>query len=443
MSIASRPGGLLMGVLLVLLAAAEFAVRGPMRAVEQGNDFSGLFAASRVFRHGENPYEQNLVETEFIAAQDDPPDTSRPVHRQFYPPYVMVLLLPFSFLSWQKARFALAVVNCVLPVLALALYLWQHRAADQAVFRSWLCIVFLLALAPLHTGIALGQPVVGAVAFLFLSILLVEKERFLVAGVLLALATVMKLLLALPIIAYFILRGRWRPLTVCAAVVLVISVGVLMWWGNATPDYLSMAAANLQKERLSGPMNPTDAHYYHRVDLAPLTVLPSAYVPAVPVGISAALTLALAVALFRLRRRMAEPEVRVLTLSAFCLLSLMIFYHGYYDVFLLFIPACYAIFTLRFTRKQVVFFLLLLPPFLFPIGTALHVLKDSMSWIRDIVSLPVLGRLLSLNLNIVLLALFVWVLFRMWAPREVRGCRDRETERIVGARSRGIPLSRR
>jgi hypothetical protein len=163
-------------MLLVLLAASEFVVRGPVRFFRAAdfNDFISPYIQSRALIQGQDPYSPDVLvrlwpvtgphRLEFLAK--DLADGSLIAKRGIptaYPLTCLLLLTPLGALPWPIAHLVwLAVTACLtLGVIWALLSFLTEEVGD---WRAYLFVAFALALAPLHTGFAAGSVVLSTVA---------------------------------------------------------------------------------------------------------------------------------------------------------------------------------------------------------------------------------------------------------------------------------------
>jgi Glycosyltransferase family 87 len=199
--------------ILVLLAAAEFLVRGPLRTLELGTftDFSGTYVASREWAFGANPYQANTFKQTWVAAGGEPfvNRGSEANLRPAYPPSALPLLAPFSFFRWPIARdlFLFSDVALFPFLLGSALRIARLRWSDEAALLS---CAFALALAPWHAAIAwqtLSGPVIELAAIG--TALRSEAGGGLVTG----LALCVKPQMAAWFLLYDLTKKRWKRIT--------------------------------------------------------------------------------------------------------------------------------------------------------------------------------------------------------------------------------------
>ena len=150
-------------VALVLAAAGEFVVRGPVRFLHavDFNDFISPYIQAKALVQGTDPYSpENLVRLwpedarrfDFLA-KDLASGTSI-INRGIptaYPLTCFLLLVPFAMCPWPAAHIAWLVVNVILVLwLIWSLILLAGFRAEQK--RTYLFVAIALALAPFHTG---------------------------------------------------------------------------------------------------------------------------------------------------------------------------------------------------------------------------------------------------------------------------------------------------
>ncbi len=83
-------------------------------------------------------------------------------------------------------------------------------------------LFFMFLLAPIHTGFALGQPVMIAFPLGLLSVFLLRQERWVMAGLAADLALAFKIQIGGVFFLYLAITRRWR--TTLAALVVVIAL---------------------------------------------------------------------------------------------------------------------------------------------------------------------------------------------------------------------------
>ncbi|MFZ3263648.1 MAG: glycosyltransferase family 87 protein [Terriglobales bacterium] len=145
-------------LLCLLIASAEFVVRGPLRVIRLGDftDYSGMYVASRRWIARADPYRSSQFKSTWLAAGGPDFQGNRGSEanlRPAYPPSSLPVLAPFALFRWVTARDLF-----LLSALALfPLLLWSALRLEGMPWRSntgLLACAFALALAPWHAAIA-------------------------------------------------------------------------------------------------------------------------------------------------------------------------------------------------------------------------------------------------------------------------------------------------
>lgn len=398
----------LVGFLLFLFALGQYGLRGTARALTSSADLAAPYAATRLFWHRANPYDQQQVNAEFERASLPKAYPAASLH----PPHTFLLLSPLVTLRWQYARLLMALVNTALPLIAASMFVYSRRSQANLALSGALCILSVLLCAPLHTGIALGQLAVVSISVGFIAIQLASSGHRNAAGMFLAASLFAKPQVAFLLPLYFALRRWWRSFWICLGAFLLASLFVVIWWKERMFVFLQTLLGNYQQESTAGAISPSGPLYWQRIDLAPLwpsgsLILTSLAVTAVIVSLLPLFSRSFLTGLEGDRVALQE-----LALASICLLTLLIVYHRYYDAYLLTIPAAHALLRhdVRPQLRTWAIRSLLAIPFLAPISAAVFVLGESMPRARVAVESPV-GRLFMLNVNIsllVILGCFVW-----------------------------------
>jgi len=206
-------------LLCLLVAAGEFCVRGPARAIRFGkfNDFSGMYVASRRWIEGTDPYQSSHFKTTWVASGGEYFGGNRGSEsnlRPVYPPSSLPVLAIFAFFRWLPARslFLLSAV-ALFPLL-----LWAVLRLGRLQWRSnagLFSCAFALALAPWHAAIASQSITAQAVELAVIGACLTSQ---IAGGVLIGLALCLKPQMVLWFVFYEIAKKQWcRVLTTCVA----------------------------------------------------------------------------------------------------------------------------------------------------------------------------------------------------------------------------------
>jgi hypothetical protein len=194
-----------------------------------------------------------------------------PDYRTFaYPAFTDLLFWPVARVPFRILRSILAVF--LGGVTAMSVLLWL-RAMSWRISGSWLAIVLLLTLGsyPVLEGLYAGQ--LGLLVGLLLagSLLALQKGRFLLAGVLLALTAIkpqMTLLAGFYLIVWSLYDWRKRVrflVGLFCALAIWVSASLVLWphwipnWIHVVAGYHRYAEPVLASEVLASPLGPTAA----------------------------------------------------------------------------------------------------------------------------------------------------------------------------------------
>jgi hypothetical protein len=204
---------------LLVLSFGLFLIRGPLRAASSGGGDLGIpYVATLRMLHGQNPYACcGSFEQEWRQAGATRYTMDAGGQHLMYPPSTLVLFVPLALLPW-KAAFAVFTALCCLATLAvicrLALYVGESWSDPRRLFM----VAFALALAPVHTGIAVGNLSAFTFPLCCIAMLLAAEDLDLFAGTLLAVVLCLKPTAGIAVVAYALLLGRWRLIASMAAV---------------------------------------------------------------------------------------------------------------------------------------------------------------------------------------------------------------------------------
>jgi len=361
-------------IVLILAAGVEFAARGPLRFLHNPtnwNDFSQNYVASKLWLAGESPSRpENFVR--LWKRESGSRLELADIRTHLAPPLgTLVLLAPIAALPWPVAKIvwlALLLLAFALAVVSLA-GTAQFRIDEP---RTLAFVAASLALAPFHTGIAMGNVSVIAIAVCALAMWAAHHRHDASAGVLLAVSVSLKPQIGAFFVLYYLARRRWRIFLSAAALTaglvllaaLYLQIHGVAWF----QDYLANAKGFFTADRIDDftAANPI------RFTLINLQVAFGTLTPQASTANLLAFSISgilLAAWLFFVARR-GTCESEILDLSAVSVLSLLPVYHRFYDAALLLVPLCWGLSQLRGKLKMIAALaLLLMVPFLVP-GTA-------------------------------------------------------------------------
>jgi hypothetical protein len=181
------------------------------RGLDTGNsNFSFFWLAGRMILNGENPYD----ETQYLAGHDAYGIEWRPNRIFPYPLPLALFCLPLGFFSMQTAYVIWQVVS--LLFVALTVYVLLNHWQEKSQRAMFLPIFFLLLFwGPLYLTIHAGTFSAFSLIALFGAMLLLEREKSLPAGIVLAF-TMLKPPQGLTILllagVWFLARRDWKAI---------------------------------------------------------------------------------------------------------------------------------------------------------------------------------------------------------------------------------------
>ncbi len=173
-------------------------------------DFTNYYYGAKHILKGDNPY---IPDNNYF--------TSNP-----YPPFALILFIPFSFLSYEVAS-KLWVVLSILAVLYIIYLLSKtYKHSFFSPINLFLSSLVFLSF-PLKFTLGMGQINILILLLLTLGFYFMQKNKLNYSGIFLALSITIKFfpLLLLP---YFVIHREWKILVgVLAALVVVIATTML------------------------------------------------------------------------------------------------------------------------------------------------------------------------------------------------------------------------
>jgi hypothetical protein len=203
--------------LLALAAIAHLAYMLWFAFQRQGPDFWILFKGARDWARGGSLYDLQAIMTNHFG------------HVFKVPPFYGMLFTPFVFQDGERILFFHRVINTLLiGAIGLTwLRIWGLRLASAAGAG----VLILLNFRPIADTLAFGQIDLALLLLLILALWALRDERDLAAGILVALGTLFKIY-PLILLAFFVIKRRWRALAGFALGMLVfnaLSITVMGW----------------------------------------------------------------------------------------------------------------------------------------------------------------------------------------------------------------------
>ncbi len=399
---------------LLVLAVGVFSAARVAKSSLALWDFNIYAAAANAWVEGRNPYDESELQTRWNVATGK---MDLGAQRSIAPPTTLVLVAPLAMLPLRMAFLVWTLMSVGLIVTAV-IALWRMCGWRWREPRALVLLACVIGSGPFILGISVGQPSIPAAACIVLGAAcstLGQEKR---AGVLLALATALKLQLGAPVIAYFLLRGRWRTATVAIASFALIGTIALVRLQAVGVVWVDDWIANFRDSATAGGRNDFVLENKTRDHL--LNVQLPFY--AMTGSRSAANGLAWAVTGFLIaayvprcwRRRGDDTRLdELLHVGFIATVMLLPLYHRYYDGIVLMVVLSWAL------RRMDWSLLLLLTPFLLPVGWAMNLVK------REIVPASVgatrwWNALVMTEQSWVLLGLAIVLLRAIWRHDEER-----------------------
>ena len=401
-------------VLLLTVCGTMFFTRGPFRAA-RGSDLNDLispYIQATALVHGADPYSaQSLLEfwpVDALASRPDPQEfgddsiLTRHGIPTAYPLTSFLLLAPFTFLPWHVFKALAIFVNVALFFFAVwSLMTVTEMNRTRRLFFAAAALLF----APVHTGIATYNLAIVATELGIISLLAEHRRREIESGLLIVLSTALKPQIGLCFLIYYIVR-RHNPVFVLGSLATLVALPMarlafahVNWLSNYTFDNHALLTIGVLGDftdrnplrfglvNLQVGMYPF-LHNRHAANVSALVF-------------SLVLFAVWMVLVSRLRRRN-----NLLCLGALAAISLLPFYHRFYDATLLLIPLCCLLARPKLNRCCVIG-LLALSAFMVPGGSMLETLRNrglinsslsSMDWWNGLVMAHAVWCLVVLTL---------------------------------------------
>ncbi len=328
---------------LFLACLIFFINRGPYRAIRYSTtgDFSTVYAATRCWLHGANPYDRSALKAE-LAAAGAPADIQhdQDINPSVYLPSAMPWTAALATLRWRAANICWCLLSLLLFAASLCAILSRSALSSRG---KWFAGSAALAFSPAYVGIYDGNPGVIVISLVALALCPGTEPFATVGGVFLGIALCFKPQLALSGILVFAIWKKWKPLAAAIAVLIVsLVIGVVVvsrfghdwaWWHTEQHNL----AVSFQPGGQSDPA-PSSAVAWQMLNLQALF----SYVIHDRRACDTAVWVVIAglTALFWHTRRRSALATYWQDVAFFSTATLMITYHRYYDgqLLLLLIP---------------------------------------------------------------------------------------------------------
>jgi hypothetical protein len=374
---------------LLLASVAEFTIRGPARLLLEGvgwNDFLSPYIQANAWAHGKDPYSSQSLISQWPPAIPRPPfvdseaaagklERKRGIPSP-YPLTTLVIISLLTVLPWRAALLLWSFTSTSAVILA-ALALLDMCECRLERIRSQIFLATVLALAPVHTGLATANPAMLAVSLVIGACWALRKRRPKMAALLLAVAICLKPTVAGGLLLYFAIRRRWvTVLWTCGVTAIAGLVGVVRMFVAGTawlPSYLE----NSRRMFAAGSVDDFTRTVALRFNMVNSQVFFGGIFsnPSTISWLSRFLGVALLGCWILLCFR-RKTSTGLLEVSAVSVLSLVAVYHRFYDAALLIFPLAWMVLVATRRTAQIAA-LAAVAPFFIPGPILLSQLADS------------------------------------------------------------------
>jgi len=367
--------GGLRGILwiLLLVAATEFVVRGPLRFLSWPSEWSDLsqnYTASKLWLQGRSPADPAafvVVWKQQVHSRLELSD----IRTHLAPPLGgLVVMAPIAAFPWKIAKVLWLVVLLISFGATVAALSWTAglRRGDLSTEAF---VAACLALAPFQTGISSGNPTILVIGLCAVAIWAAHVRHDVSAGVLFGMACSLKPQLGAFLVLYYLVRRRWQLFFTSVATTVGLNlVAVLYLWlrgASWIQGYLQNARGFVSANNIDD-FSTANPGRFNLINLqVPMFSMTGHSSSANLLAFVVGGCLICAWLYWMLR---SQHESELLSLGTISVISLLPVYHRIYDAALLAVPLCWCITRIvRRPKKIAGIALLLMTPFLIP-GTA-------------------------------------------------------------------------
>lgn len=207
------------------------------------SDFASLYTAAALVRadRASSLYDlrsQTQIQQQLLAAQGESFSFRDGVLPYYYPPFFVLLIVPFTMLALPAAYALWNLVN--LCLLAAIVVLMSSYAGCRCQADRLIAYLITLAFFPVFAGLILGQTSFLVLILAGLTFLALKRGHDRLAGITLALG-LFKPQFVLLFLLWLILKQRWQTLTslmLTATGLLIVAVGLV--GPNGSRDYVRL-----------------------------------------------------------------------------------------------------------------------------------------------------------------------------------------------------------
>ena len=316
-------GRIVAAVLALLALVSAVHATGNAMALMGSMDIGVSMRSAQVLQR-DNPYPlywNGLRETRGPPTYGQNPFAMEPVQM----PSALMLLWPYSMLSWPELKVSWLVSNFAFTAGLLMLAFRRFLPGQPLWLYISISALFVMSTS-WRNVITNGQHGLASLFFLFAAAELADRRRSVAAGLALT-AGLLKYSMTMFLLPWFVLKRQWTALAIAIGLHLMMTVGVALWL-HTNPFTLVTGALETGRKVLlvSGYL---DLFAVFNGMGAP---------PAIPGAVSLA---CLAAIMWKAVTRRVQNED--FFLAALCFLSVTLMYHRQYDFIVLIVPLMIAI----------------------------------------------------------------------------------------------------
>ncbi len=325
----------------LFVAFIYFMFRGPIFPNGQRLwDYAVCASSSYLWVRGEDPFSWDAVKTSWLDRGSAPGITND--IKWLYaivPPTTLAVLSPFAALPVAVGAYLYLLVTTILTGISVWLSGKWAKLNGENVWRLYIAAVFVSV--PASLGLYSGNPTMLAAPLLMIGSYLIatspSRVREVCGGVLIGIGVACKLQIGLPVLAFWLVWGRWRAATAAMVVTAGIAGLAVGRLAIADVEWLASWIENVRTTNAAGGLNDYVAAK-NPDDLVNLQVPlyrligDREYTDRLTLALWASLGLILALKMFR---PVARRGLELATYSAVGLLTLIPVYHRTYDSIIL------------------------------------------------------------------------------------------------------------
>lgn len=183
-------------------------------------DFPQDYIAGKQLLAGKSLYPSNFMEMyEHLLSKNNIPVARQIIYRNAHPPFTAILLFPLWFLSFHSAVFLWVFITIFCMFLIIYLLL---KSENIPLEYSLLISLFVFAWPPFQTNLSVGQTSILITLFVVAGWFFLKRDKEILSGIFIALATMIKFYPGL-LILYFLINRKYKAFSSAA-----VSIGIIL-----------------------------------------------------------------------------------------------------------------------------------------------------------------------------------------------------------------------